>query len=183
MKLIIGLGNPGKKFEKNRHNAGHLFVDWILKQKGLDIDPRNIKFLKTDCFMNNSGGFVKKWVDFYKINLNSLYVVHDDLDLRLGKYKDPSLHSGSLRSSASPAGLKIQFGIGPKVHNGILSIENSLNTKDFWRIRIGIDNRNNQDTRYKIQGEDYVLRDFTDEELKTLERVFDAIIKDSSFPS
>lgn len=128
MKLIIGLGNPGEKYKKNRHNAGYLFVDFLGKG------------LKTNVFMNDSGEFVKDKKDFI--------IAHDDLDIPLGKYK-------------------IQFGVGPKVHNGILSIENSLKTKDFWRIRIGIDNRKNY-----VEGEKYVLEDFTEEELEVLKKVY-----------
>lgn len=152
MKLIVGLGNPGKKFAGNRHTVGYMFVDFA--RRGV----------KTNVFMNDSGDFVKKLLTANRYLLTALYVAHDDLDLPLGKYK-------------------IQFGVGPKVHNGINSVEEALGTGDFWRIRIGIDNRNNQDTRYKIQGEKYVLQDFTKEELEILEGVFDAIVKDHSFPS
>lgn len=150
MKLIIGLGNPGTKYLKNRHNAGHMFVEWAISNKQWAI--------KSNVFMNDSGKFVKANLSNLT-NLANLFIAHDDLDIPLGKYK-------------------IQFGVGPKVHNGILSIENSLNTKDFWRIRIGIDNRKNP-----VEGEKYVLEDFTNEELEILEGVFNAIIKDSSFPS
>lgn len=135
MKLLIGLGNPGEKFKNNRHNVGHMFVDFA--KTGL----------KTNVFMNDSGSFVKGKEDFV--------IVHDDLDLPLGRYK-------------------IQFGKGPELHYGIQSIENELGTKDFWRIRIGVDDRgpNNRES-----GESYVLKDFTAEEKKILESVFDAIKK------
>lgn len=109
--------------------------------------------------MNDSGEYVKWAMGNEQWAINDLYIAHDDLDLPLGKYK-------------------IQFGVGPKVHNGINSIEFALGGKDFWRIRIGIDNRNNQDTRYKIQGEDYVLQDFTKEELKILQEVYAKIGSD-----
>ncbi len=134
MKLIIGLGNPGAKYLKNRHNAGHLFVDFLGKG------------VKTNVFMNDSGKFVKNKKDFI--------IAHDDLDIPLGKYK-------------------IQFGVGPKVHKGINSIESALGGKDFWRIRIGIDNRPH--SAKATRGEDYVLQDFTDEELKILEKVYEKI--------
>lgn len=140
MKLVIGLGNPGKEHQYNRHNVGYLFVD------------RAKKGVKTNLFMNGSGKFFKGKKDFM--------VVHDDLDLRLGSYK-------------------IQFGKGPELHYGIQSIEKELGTKDFWRIRIGVDNR---DPKNRELGESYVLKDFTKEELKILEGVFDAILKDDSFP-
>lgn len=136
MKLIIGLGNPGIKYFKNRHNAGHLFVDFLGKG------------LKTNVFMNDSGKFVKGKKDFI--------IVHDDLDLPLGKYK-------------------IQFGKGPELHYGVTSVENELGTKDFWRIRIGIDNR---DLKNKISGEDYVLENFSGEEIEILQEVYAKIRDD-----
>ncbi|MBI3559063.1 aminoacyl-tRNA hydrolase [Candidatus Gottesmanbacteria bacterium] len=141
MKLIIGLGNPGEKYKFNRHNAGHMFVEWAINNGQWAI--------KSDVFMNDSGEYVKKNLTNWT-NLTNLFIAHDDLDIPLGKYK-------------------IQFGVGPKVHNGILSIENSLKTKDFWRIRIGVDSRQ-QDSR--LAGERFVLENFTDEELKVLQEVY-----------
>lgn len=141
MKLFIGLGNPGKKFKNNRHNVGHMFVDFA--KQGV----------KTNLFMNDSGKFVKSQKDFI--------IIHDDLDLKLGTYK-------------------IQFGKGPELHYGIQSVEKELGTKDFWRIRVGVDNRDPSD---REPGESYVLKDFTPEERKVLEGVFDAIVKDDSFPA
>lgn len=149
MKLIIGLGNPGEKYRGNRHNVGHQFVE------------RAKKGFKTDVFMNDSGRFVAAKLNFLKLKPADLYVVHDDLDIRLGEYK-------------------IQMGIGPKVHNGVSSIEAALGTKDFWRIRIGVDNR---DPDNRTPGEDYVLQNFSSDEKKIIEEVFDAILKDDSFPS
>lgn len=140
MKLIIGLGNPGDKYKNNRHNVGYLFVDWA--KRGV----------KTNVFMNDSGSFVKGKEDFV--------IVHDDLDLPLGRYK-------------------IQFGKGPELHYGVQSIENELGTKDFWRIRIGVDNR---DPANRTPGDQYVLEDFTTDEKEILKGVFDAILKDDSFP-
>lgn len=150
MKLIIGLGNPGSKYIHNRHNVGYLFIDF-LKDSGA---AQNDELLKTNTFMNDSGVFVKKVLATNSYPLDALYIAHDDLDLKLGEYK-------------------IQFGVGPKVHNGINSVESALGTKDFWRIRIGVDNRKNDD-----EGGKYVLEDFTDEELKTLEGVYAKIRDD-----
>src|SRR3989344_3218324 len=99
--------------------------------------------VKPQTFMNNSGEAVQKIINFYKIDLQDLYVVHDDLDIRLGEYK-------------------IQFGKGPKVHNGVSSIEQALGTKDFWRVRIGIDNKD-------------VLGKFLPEEKGIIEGVIDEI--------
>ena len=102
--------------------------------------------------MNVSGKFVKQHA--LRSTLQDLYIVHDDLDIPLGK-------------------CKVQFGTGPKLHNGILSIEEELGTNDFWRVRIGVDNRGEN----KIDGEAYSLQDFTDEELKQLQPVFEKIYK------
>jgi PTH1 family peptidyl-tRNA hydrolase len=148
MRLIVGLGNPGRKYQNTRHNTGFLVVDQ-LKSRISD----GFKIFKSDEFMNESGSFVKKLVDRYKIDLNNLYVIHDDLDIRLGEYK-------------------IQFGKGPKDHNGILDIEQKLGTKDFWRVRVGVDNR---PLDGRPMGEEYVLQNFTEEERKILDKVIKAV--------
>jgi len=151
MKLIVGLGNPGEKYSKNRHNVGHLVVD------RLQTIPhsKDLAIKKTDTFMNESGKFVKDLTIRYSLLPNDLYVVHDDLDIRLGSYK-------------------IQFAVGPKVHNGITSIEESLGTKDFWRVRIGVDNR---EPSVRTPGEGYVLEDFTSQEWETLDKVIKDVCK------
>jgi PTH1 family peptidyl-tRNA hydrolase len=143
MKLIVGLGNPGDKYKNNRHNVGHMFVDYLKKNFKFQIS--NFKLIKTDGFMNESGLFVKKLT--HKLEINNLIIVHDDLDIPLGKFH-------------------IQFGTGPQLHNGLESVENHLHSKDFWRLRIGIDNRLPDK---KIAGEVYTLKDFTTEEKKRLE--------------
>jgi len=84
-----------------------------------------------------------------------LYIVHDDLDIKLGEYK-------------------IQKGKGPKVHKGINSIEKALGTDDFWRVRVGVDNR---DSNNRTPGEQYVLQDFTSEEKEILDKVLDETCK------
>jgi len=163
MKLIVGLGNPGDKYKNNRHNAGYMFTDYIAKwlncyivkktKSYLTMQPFNhttILLAKPLTFMNLSGKAVKKLVTKYKVLKNDLLVVHDDLDIPLGKFK-------------------IQKGIGPKLHNGIESIENNLGFKDFWRIRIGIDNRTNTGW---IDGETYTLQDFNTEEKKIISSLF-----------
>ena len=105
--------------------------------------------------MNKSGLAVSKFAKYYIQNTKYLYVAHDDLDIPLGEFK-------------------IQFAKGPKLHNGIESVEKALSTKDFWRIRIGVDNR---DSDNRIPGEKYVLEDFTQEEKKILNTVFEQISK------
>lgn len=139
MKIIVGLGNPGIKYQNNRHNVGVMFVDELKKQGNKKL--KNIKIFKSDKFMNDSGSFVLSKYTKYDIPYTSLYIVHDDLDIKLGEYK-------------------IQFGRGPKGHNGILDIEEKLGTSEFWRVRVGVDPA----SRNAMQGEQLVLSDFTDEE-------------------
>jgi len=150
MKLIVGLGNPGEEYKNNRHNVGHMAIE-ILKTKNL----KDSRLVKTDCFMNTSGKFVKGLVDRYNLDLNNLYIIHDDLDIALGEYK-------------------IQFGKGPKDHNGLLDIYNKLGTKEFWHVRIGVDNR---ETDNRTPGEKYVLQDFSVEEKKIVDNVIQVICK------
>ena len=147
MYLIIGLGNPGKDYEKTRHNVGFMVIDALKKSP-------HFKALKSDQFMNDSGLFVKHFISLHpNILISDLYIIHDDLDIKLGEYK-------------------IQFGRGPKDHNGIESVENELETKDFWRVRIGVDNRPLDN---RPMGQEYVLENFTDTEQVVLERVIKEI--------
>jgi len=148
MKLIVGLGNPGSKYQNNRHNVGHIFIAYLIEQ--LRITDYGFKIYRTDCYMNESGKFVKKIIRNSKFTIKDLIVVHDDLDIPLGKFR-------------------IDFARGPKLHNGIESIENELGTKDFWRIRIGVDNRL---ATGPMNGESYVLNDFRPEEKTILTTLF-----------
>ncbi|MBI3397050.1 peptidyl-tRNA hydrolase [Candidatus Woesebacteria bacterium] len=150
MKLIIGLGNPGEKYKNNRHNVGYMVIDAFQESKL----PKGVTIRKTDCFMNDSGLFVKNILSKYpKLSISDLYIIHDDLDIKQGEYK-------------------IQFTKGPKDHNGLLSIENEIGTNKFWRARIGVDNRN-QDNRTK--GEEYVLQDFNVQEKVVIKEVIESI--------
>lgn len=161
MKVIVGLGNPGVLYSSTRHNAGILFVEQLAETLHSDYGWRKhfdalifktpeLVLVKTkEVFMNESGRLLQGLPE------GELYLVHDDLDIKLGEYK-------------------IQKGVGPKVHNGVESIENQLGTKDFWRIRIGIDNRDSQN---RIPGEEYVLQKFSSEEREILKGVCDEIIK------
>ena len=175
MYLIVGLGNPGEKYKNNRHNVGHMFIDFIAPLLHCSIVKREKSYItmkqlnhetivlsKPLTFMNLSGQAVKNVLADYRLPITDLLVVHDDLDIPLGKFK-------------------IQKGIGPRLHNGIESIENSLGTKEFWRIRIGVDNRlalsERSESKGWIDGETYVLQDFRPEEKKIIEEtVFKAII-------
>ncbi|HTK03487.1 MAG TPA: aminoacyl-tRNA hydrolase [Alphaproteobacteria bacterium] len=148
MKLVIGLGNPGEAYKNTRHSVGYVVID--------EIKNKNIIAAKTDTFMNDSGSFVKKQLAVHgSLSTDDLFIVHDDLDIPLGKFK-------------------IQFGRGPKDHNGILDIEEKLGTKNFWRVRIGIDNRPLDN---KPMGEVYTLENFTPDEKEILEKVIKEICK------
>jgi peptidyl-tRNA hydrolase, PTH1 family len=152
MKLVVGLGNPGDEYKNTRHNVGFMVVDALAKRP---ID--GVMLVKPETFMNRSGEAVKKLMTNYKCQITNLYVVHDDLDIPLGKYK-------------------IQLRKGPKEHRGILSIEQSLGRKDFWRVRVGVDNR--QATSHKLQatnGDEYVLSDFPKREKKVIDRVINKV--------
>lgn len=144
--MLVGLGNPGKKYQNNRHNIGHLFIDYLASLESLRIN--DLKFIKTDCFMNQSGLFFKNTLHVTHSNLKNLIVIHDDLDIPLGKFH-------------------IQKGVGPQLHNGLKSIEENLKSKDFWRIRIGVDARIPE--RW-VDGESYVLQDFFIEEKVRLKK-------------
>lgn len=149
MKLVVGLGNPGEEYLSTRHNVGFLVADELVVAKL----PRGVVIKKPNVFMNESGDFVLGLTKRYSLNPSHLYIIHDDLDIRLGEYK-------------------IQFGRGPKDHNGVIDVEDKLGTKDFWRVRIGVDNR---PLDGKPRGEEYVLQNFTDEERVILDQVIKEI--------
>lgn len=148
MKLVIGLGNIGVKYQNNRHNVGHMVIN------ELQSSPRvkGLIFKKTDRLMNDSGSFVLKNLKAYNIKPEDLYIIHDDLDIPLGAFK-------------------IQFGKGPKGHNGILDIEDKIGTSEFWHVRVGVD----PTSRGALRGEDIVLSDFTPDEENVLEGVIKQI--------
>lgn len=151
MKLVIGLGNPGEKYANTRHNAGFFVADKLQKS-----NPPSIMVKKSDVFMNDSGEFVGKFVNSGRLQPSNLYIIHDDLDIKLGEYK-------------------IQFGKGPKDHNGLKSIDDVLGTDQYWHVRVGVDNRDSSD---RVIGEEYVLNNFTDAERIILEGVTRKIIKE-----
>ena len=148
MKFIIGLGNPSSEYTDTWHNTGLLFVDNFPKIWGITT-------LKSNKFMNNSGEFVEEAVKKNNIDLQNLYIAHDDLDLALGSFK-------------------IQFGKGPKDHNGLKSIDGALGTDKYWHVRIGVDNRPADN---RIPGEEYVLQRYSDSEKQILENTIKAACK------
>ncbi len=163
MKLIVGLGNPGEKYQNNRHNVGFGVVDKLQNDLGLStyelrkkfealvVEGRELMLVKPQTFMNDSGKAVAAIKNFYKIDLDDIYIVHDDLDIALGNYK-------------------IQHGKGPQVHNGLLSIEEKLGTDQFWNIRVGVENRAVRGNK-GVPGVVYSLQDFTLPERKIVDTV------------
>ena len=151
IKLIIGLGNPGKEYERTRHNAGFLFIDTlenILKNK-------KIVLAKSQSFMNESGKSVASLIKFYpptgdlpkgdKIKPENVLIVHDDIDILWGKFK-------------------FSYGRSSAGHKGVESIIKSLKTKNFWRLRIGIQ----PSLKKHISADKIILKKFTPGEIKAL---------------
>jgi peptidyl-tRNA hydrolase, PTH1 family len=134
LRLIVGLGNPGTDYEQTRHNAGFWFVDAIAQSLGASFQKDNkffgwiakargphgdIWLLKPSTYMNRSGQSVRAVSNFYKLALNDLLVVHDELDLM-------------------PGAIKLKKGGGTGGHNGLKDIQAQMGSPDYWRIRIGI---------------------------------------------
>ena len=165
MKLIVGLGNPGKDYINTRHNIGFMVIDyyagptsWKNKWNALytekNINGEKVLLIKPQTYMNLSGNSLIEFVKFYKIKLEDILVIHDDLDLNVGRYR--------LKINSSSGG-----------HNGIKSIIDRLGSNNFARLKIGIGSNKEIDTK------DYVLGHFNKDELETFEKLyptFDEII-------
>lgn len=150
MKIIVGLGNPGKEYEKTRHNIGFILIDKYLgdvkfkeKFNGLYYEINNsdkIIFLKPQTYMNNSGECVSKFVKYYNIKSEDVLVIQDDLDMEVGTFK--------FKINSSSGG-----------HNGIKSIINYLGTDNFFRMKVGIKNSKKDNVI------DFVLGKFSKEDM------------------
>lgn len=173
-KLIVGLGNPGTKHEKDRHNAGFWLLDEIarLHQGSWQDDPKffgqiskvklgseDTYLLKPSTFMNRSGQAVAALCRFHKINPDSMLIVHDELDLKPGV-----------------ARLKWAGGLGG--HNGLKDISAHMNTNDYWRLRLGIGHpRDFEDGKRNLDVADYVLKKPRLEEQIDIERAMSCFLK------
>ena len=173
-KLIVGLGNPGSKHEKDRHNAGFWLLDEIarLYQGNWQDDSKfygqiaKIKLgfedtylLKPSTFMNRSGQAVAAISRFHKINPDSMLIIHDELDLKPGV-----------------ARLKWAGGLGG--HNGLKDISAHLNTNDYWRLRLGIGHpRDSEEEKRNLDVADYVLKKPRLEEKIDIDRAMSCFIK------
>ncbi|MBR4261943.1 MAG: aminoacyl-tRNA hydrolase [Bacilli bacterium] len=164
MKLIVGLGNPGKEYENTRHNMGFFFIDNYAKSKNIEIKTKKfnglltefvdknekIILLKPQTYMNLSGESVRKVMDFYKISTDDILIISDDLDLPIGNYR--------LKSKGSCGG-----------HNGLRNIEQHIDTQNYKRLKIGISKDNEVDTK------DYVLSKISKKDKELLELMIPTI--------
>ena len=163
MYLIAGLGNPGLKYEKTRHNIGFLVIDEITKNLSTtNITNQNFKantqknlsnlYVKPQTFMNDSGASIINIVEYYDIENHNVIIVHDDLDLPFGT-------------------VKFKIGGGHGGHNGLRSIDSHIG-KDYIRVRVGIGKPEN-----KSDVANYVLSNFSKEEFDKLKDIISHIIK------
>lgn len=164
MKLIVGLGNPGKEYEQTRHNMGFWALDQYASNHQLIfnkekfngvyveiiIKGEKIILLKPMKYINLSGEVVKKYVDYFKIAIDDILIISDDLDLDVGKYK--------LKSKGGSGG-----------HNGLKNIEFHLKTNQYKRLKIGIANNKSMDTK------DYVIGKVPNDTKLKLENVINNI--------
>lgn len=171
MKLIVGLGNPGKKYRETKHNIGFMCVDAYAHKHNLSltfdkkfhgdiVKTQTYILLKPHTYMNLSGISIQAVVDYYDIEIDNILIIHDDLDLPTAKIR--------LRYQGSAGG-----------HNGLKSIIGSLQTDAFKRVKIGIDNQSNIDTKDYVLGK-FVKKDIVDIEISiqhTLD-IIDLFIKD-----
>lgn len=165
MKLIVGLGNPGKEYENTRHNIGFNLLDVIAKEKGIsfdsekfnanyaeiNIDGERVILIKPLSYMNLSGIVVRKYMDYFKINRDDMLIIQDDLDMVLGK-------------------IKFVYNSSSGGHNGIKNIEEQISTREYVRLKIGISNDKDIDTK------DYVLSKFSKNDLEILDNTYSKLI-------
>ena len=160
MKLIVGLGNPGREYENTRHNIGFMTIDNYANKLGVSINKEKFNglyadvnisgekviLLKPQSYINLSGEVIRKYVDFFKIDIKDILIINDDLDLAVGVYK--------IKPKGSSGG-----------HNGLKNIELHLGTQEYKRIKIGISNNKMMDTK------DYVLGKLSKEENEILSNI------------
>ena len=155
MTLFVGLGNPGSQYENTRHNIGFRVIDKLVDDSSArDISKTSFQgklsrtsnslFLKPTTFMNLSGKSLQAVKNFYKVELDEIIVIHDDIDLPFGA-------------------LRFKKGGGHGGHNGLKSIDTHI-TKEYLRVRVGVGK-----PEHKSQVSDYVLHDFSDDEAKVLD--------------
>ena len=163
--LIVGLGNPGGEYERTRHNVGFMAVEYMAGPGAVwkkehdamtyrtDIDGRRVIFVRPMTFMNLSGNAVGAVARFYKVPTENIIVIHDDMDIKLGEFRD--------KVGGSSAG-----------HNGIKSIDAAIGP-DYRRIRIGVGHP--RDFGLNIDGADWVLGRFDDDQMAKIKSVINEI--------
>ena len=169
MKLIVGLGNPGRIYAGNRHNIGFMCLNYFARKQGIRFDKKQgfarigtgevagskIVLARPQTYMNSSGQSVSRLIQRFNIDLNDLLVICDDLDLPLGKIR--------IRHGGSSGG-----------HKGVESIITELGSQDFSRLRVGIGRPGVAESSTEISEADtiaYVLSDFTPDEKQTIAKV------------
>lgn len=167
MKLIIGLGNPGKEYDNTRHNIGFMFLDYYLNKKGIPADWKKkfnglyveslvggekVIFLKPQSYMNLSGTVVNQFMSYFKIDISDILVFSDDMDLLTGNFK--------LKDKGSCGG-----------HNGLRNIENCLSSSEYKRLKIGISKDKDADMK------DYVLGKFSKTDTDAYNKLFDELVE------
>jgi len=164
LKLIVGLGNTGREYERTRHNIGFMAIDRIVDSLGISFDRNKfngsycvtnvggekVMFLKPLEYMNLSGNVISRFVKFFDIDVSDILIIHDDLDMDLGRIK--------LRSHGSSGG-----------HNGLKNIEANLGTQEYKRLKVGISN----DKRFNTK--DYVLGKFSSSDMDVLDPILDKV--------
>lgn len=164
MKLVVGLGNPGSKYDNTRHNIGFMFLDHMAKTYNTSFSRKNnyeiaeinisgekVLLLKPQTFMNLSGEAVNAVCSFYKITADDIIVIYDDLDMMFGKLR--------VKDNSSSGG-----------HNGIKNIISHLHTQQFMRIKVGINNEFKKDVK------SFVLSKFSKSELSDLDNLYTKIL-------
>lgn len=162
MKLVVGLGNPDKKYQYTRHNCGFRAIDFYAEKNNLDfkkkfnglyaeqvVNNEKIILLKPQTFMNLSGNCVQSFANYYNLHVDDILVIYDDVDFETGKFK--------IKRGGSSAG-----------HNGIKDVINKLKTEQIQRIRVGISKNN-------IELMNYVLGKFSKEDNEKLNKVVEEI--------
>jgi peptidyl-tRNA hydrolase, PTH1 family len=166
--LVVGLGNPGREYARNRHNAGAMVADELARRHGgswrskfsgqlaeIRLEGHKVALLKPETYMNESGSSVGAAARFFKVAPDAVLVVHDDSDLEAGR-------------------LQVRLGGGLAGHNGLRSIQSHLHSDGFQRVRIGVDKPESKD-----RGVDHVLKKFSKRDREqidvTLEQAADAV--------
>jgi peptidyl-tRNA hydrolase, PTH1 family len=171
MKLFVGLGNPGEKYKKTRHNVGFMFLDywaeflklsWKLESKH-EVQVAKLKsiiLIKPQTYMNDSGRAVRKVIDYNRLGKEDLILIYDDLDVAFGEYK-------------------ISMGKSPRTHNGVNSVVECLSGEDFLHVRIGSGGEWFEEYKKKMNSvaDDYILKDFSKKEEKELAQIFEKVLK------